>query len=107
MPAATRLTAGLSGGSAVRDPLSGQTTLRYTVGVGRDNGDLVRPEVGASLAGADTVIMTAAIGRAFVQANVEATAGIGKMSYAYIGLAGEARSGKTDVGLTGGVRIRF
>lgn len=103
----TRLTAGLSGGSAVRDPLSGQTTLRYTVGVGRDNGYLVRPEVGASMAGAGTVIMTPAIGRAFVQANVEATAGIGKMSYAYIGLAGEARSGKTDVGLTAGVRIRF
>ena len=103
----TRMTAGLSGGSAVRDPLAGQATLRYTVGVGRDNGSLVRPEVGASLAGVGTTILTPEIGRAFVQANVEATAGIGKMSYAYFGLAGEARSGKTDVGVTGGVRIRF
>ena len=77
------------------------------MGVGRDNGSLVRPEVGASLAGVGTTILTPEIGRTFVQANVEGTAGIGKMSYAYFGLAGEARSGKTDVGVTGGVRIRF
>ena len=103
----TRVLAGLSGGSKVRDPLAGQTTLRYSVGLGRDSGSLVHPEVGASLAGVGTTILTPEIGRTFVQANVEATAGIGKMSYAYFGLAGEARSGKTDVGVTGGVRIRF
>ncbi|RYE93387.1 MAG: autotransporter outer membrane beta-barrel domain-containing protein [Oxalobacteraceae bacterium] len=103
----TRVMAGLSGGSTVRDPLAGQTTLRYSVGVGRDSGSLVRPEVGASLAGVGTTILSPAIGRSFVQANAEATTGIGKMSYAYFGLAGEARSGKTDLGVTGGVRIRF
>ena len=64
-------------------------------------------DVGASLAGVGTTILTPEIGRSFLQATAEATTGIGKMSYAYFGLAGEVRSGKTDVGVTGGVRIRF
>lgn len=103
----TRVLGGLSGGSRVRDPLAGQGTLRYSVGLGRDNGGLVRPAVEASLAGVGTTILSPAIGRTFVQASVEATAGLGKQSYAYFGLAGEARSGKTDLGVTGGLRIRF
>ena len=103
----TRVLGGVSGGSTVRDPLAGQSTLRYSVGVGRDNGGLVRPAVEASMAGVGTTILSPAVGRTFVQASVEATAGLGKQSYAYFGLSGEARSGKTDVGVTGGLRIRF
>ena len=103
----TRLLAGIAGGSQIRDPLAAANTLHYSMGVGRDNGSLVRPKVSASLGDMASTIMTPEVGRNFVQANLEGTTNIAKQSYAYYGLSGEARSGMRDVSITGGMRIRF
>ncbi|MBK4735114.1 autotransporter-associated beta strand repeat-containing protein [Noviherbaspirillum pedocola] len=103
----TRMLVGVAGGSQVRDPLAAKATVRYSVGVGRDSGNLAQAAVSASLAGMGTSIVSPDVGRSFVQASVEGTAKLGKGAYAYYGLNGEARSGKNDVGVTGGVRISF
>jgi uncharacterized protein with beta-barrel porin domain len=102
-----RMMAGVSGGSQLKDPLAAQATLRYSVALGRDGGSLTQPVVSAALGGLGTTILAPQVGRTFVQASVEGTARLGKDAYAYYGLSGEARSGRNDIGATGGVRIRF
>jgi hypothetical protein len=48
------------------------------------------------------------VGRVFAQLNLEGTARLGKTTYAYLGLVGEERSGKSeDVGIDAGVRATF
>ena len=98
---------GMSGSSAKKDPLAASNTYQFSVGIGQDSGSLVRPTAQASLAGMDTTIAAPQVGRAFVQANLSGTYRLGTQAYAYGGLTGEARSGRSDLAVNGGVRVNF
>jgi hypothetical protein len=89
-------------------PLAALFGYQINLGVGYDSGSLVHPTVAATLAGTPTAIVAPAIGRTFAQLNLNGTARLGDHTYAYAGLAGEARSGKTeDAGVNVGVRANF
>ena len=98
---------GVSGGAQAADPLAQRSTLRYSTAVGYDGGRLARSTVSASLGGADLGVVTPDVGRAFVQASVSGTWRTGQQAYLYYGLSGELRHGRTDLSVTGGLRVRF
>ncbi len=103
----TRVMAGLSGSYAAGEPTLASHALQYSVALGRDSGELLRPTVHAMLAGADMDIRTPQVGRTFVQANLNGTSHIGKQTYVHYGVTGEFRSGRADLGVSGGVRVSF
>jgi outer membrane autotransporter protein len=102
-----RTMVGISGNSEKKDPLATRNTYQFRIGVGQDSGSLVHPTLQASLAGMDTSIAAPQVGRSFVQANVQGTARLDRRAYAYAGLTGEARSGKSDLGVNVGLNIGF
>lgn len=61
----------------------------------------------AALGGVGMNMVSPDVGRTFVRASEEGTAKPGRQPYACYGLTGEVRSGKNDIGVTGGVRISF
>jgi autotransporter-associated beta strand protein len=102
----TRIVAGLSADSRNTDPLRA-STWRFNLGAGVDAGALARPTLGASLARTGTVIAGPESGRVFVQGGVSGSLQMKKGAYLYYGLTGEARSGYTQLGGNGGVRVVF
>jgi outer membrane autotransporter protein len=102
-----RVTLGLSTRSNNRNPLSDTLTYQFSAGLGRDNGNLVQSTVQANLAGIGMGIVSPGVGRLFGLASFTGTLRLGKQAYAYLGLNGEVRSGKNDVGVNGGMRVSF
>lgn len=103
----TRVTMGLTAGSAKDEASSGRLRYQFSAGVGRDNGDLMQPTVNASLAGIGMPITSPDVGRVFGQASFNGTMALTKQAYAYLGLNGEVRRGRHDVGINGGMRVSF
>jgi fibronectin-binding autotransporter adhesin len=102
----TRWTAGLLGGSSERNPLTGRFTYRFNLGAGYDAADLVQPAFDVSLAGVNMLISTPDVGRTFVFGQATTTARLTGRLYGYLGVSGEARSGKSkDLGANLGVRM--
>jgi fibronectin-binding autotransporter adhesin len=103
-----RSTAGILVGPRNSSPLAAQFGYQIDLGAGYDSGNLVRPTVSAAIAETATTIDGAAIGRGFGRIGVTGTARLGSRTYAYAGLADEARSGKAeDAGINLGVRANF
>ncbi|MGH7461615.1 MAG: autotransporter outer membrane beta-barrel domain-containing protein, partial [Longimicrobiales bacterium] len=102
-----RVTLGLTARSANRSPLSDTLTYQFSAGIGRDNGNLTQATVQASLAGIGMGIVSPDVGRLFGLASFTGTLRLGKQAYAYLGLNGEVRRGKNDIGVNGGLRIAF
>ena len=102
-----RVTLGLTARSAQRSPLSDTLTYQFSAGIGRDNGNLAQTTVQANLAGYSMGIVSPQVGRLFGQASFTGTLRLGKQAYAYLGLNGEVRRGKNDVGVNGGLRVAF
>lgn len=98
---------GLAVGSKAINPMTEKYTYRVNVGVGADSSNLLNPTLNASLSGAPLTIATANAGTTFVQAGLFGTAKISDNSFAYLGIAGEFRSGSTLGNVSAGVRIQF
>lgn len=98
---------GLSGSSISKDPFASSITYQFSAAVGQDSGDLVRPSVQATLAGVNTTISSPDIGRTFLQANASFTSRIDRQAYAYAGITGESFTGKSDLGINFGMRVKF
>ncbi|WP_156943076.1 autotransporter-associated beta strand repeat-containing protein [Pseudogulbenkiania sp. MAI-1] len=103
----TRVLAGLSGGSLSKDPLTESVTYKFSVAVGRDIGDEGRPEVNGRLAKENLTVVAPHAGRDFVQASLSGTVQLNRSAYIYAGLNGEVGKGRSEVGATAGLRIRF
>ena len=102
----TRVVAGVAGNSRNIDPLQA-STWRFNLGAGVDAGELLRPALGATLAGTGIVIGAPDVGRGFVQGSVNATVQLKQGTYLYFGVSGEARSDYRTVGGNAGVRGVF
>ena len=102
----TRVVAGLAGASRNLDPLQA-STWRFKVGAGVDGGELLRPELTATLAGARFGIGAPDVGRGFVEGSVTGTVQLKKGAYLYFGVNGEARSDYRTVGGNAGLRGVF
>ena len=103
-----RTSAGVVLGPKNPSPLASLFGYQINLGAGYDSGSLVHPTVAATLGGTATTIVAPDIGRTFAQLNLSGTARLGQHTYAYAGLVGEARSGKTeDAGVNVGVRANF
>ena len=98
---------GVTGGSAVNDPLAALTTWRADFGVGEDAGNLLNPVLNATLAGISTTIAAPKVSSAFAQASVSGTLRLTPSAYAYGQIFGLARGNETLGGVTGGLRINF
>jgi autotransporter-associated beta strand protein len=98
---------GLSGNSKINDPLATTNTYQFGIALGQDSGDLTHPSTQASLAGMNTIISAPSMGRTFVQANGSFTGRIDRHAYAYAGISGESHTGKSDLGVNFGVRVKF
>lgn len=103
-----RSTAGVSAGSESQSPLASVLTYQFNVGVAHDGGELSRPVVQASLAGAPLDIVSPNIGRTFVLGSITGTVRLGQRTYVYVGVSAESRSGQTEnAGINFGVRARI
>jgi autotransporter-associated beta strand protein len=103
-----RTTAGFSIGSVNASPLAAPFTYRLDLGVGRDDGSLLRPVLDANLAGVQTLIDAPEIGRSFGEFTLGATARLASHAYLYLGVGEELRSGRTeDLDVDAGVRASF
>jgi outer membrane autotransporter protein len=103
-----RTTAGVVVGPKNPSPLASRFSYQINLGAGYDSGNLVHPSVAAVFAGTPIMIAGPDIGRTFAQFSLDGTARLGEHTYAYAGLIGEARSGKTeDAGINVGVRANF
>ena len=98
---------GLAAGSKADNPMTAKSTYRTYVGVGVDSSGLLNPTLNASLAGIDTDISTPKAGTTFVQAGLYGTAKMSNNSFAYAGIAGEARSGQTLGSINVGLKLQF
>jgi len=99
---------GITGGSGDQNPRASRLTYRFNVGIAHDSGDLVRPEVHATLADAGTTIFAPHVGRTSLQANLTGTLQLHKRAFVFLGVSGEAREGTSeDVGINAGVRASF
>ncbi|MGC3963066.1 MAG: autotransporter-associated beta strand repeat-containing protein [Rhodocyclaceae bacterium] len=103
----TRAVVGAALASKVADPLATVYTYRLVSGVGVDMGELSRPTLKASINTAQFDITTPHSGRVFFQLNLDATARFGRQVYGYAGVTGEVASGRSDVGVTAGLRAAF
>ena len=102
----TRVVTGVAGSSRNVDPLLA-STWRFNLGAGVDAGELLRPQLGATLAGTRIAIGAPDVGRGFVQGSVNATVQLKQGTYLYFGVSGEARSDYRTVGGNAGVRGVF
>lgn len=101
-----RAVLGLSGASRNVDPLLA-STWRFKLGAGVDGGGLLRPALGATLAGERIAVGAPDVGRGFVQGGVTGTVQLKKGAYLYFGVSGEARSDYHTVGGNAGLRGVF
>jgi hypothetical protein len=102
-----RALVGINGHTKNKDPLAASNTYHFSLAAGMDTGDLVHTNSSASIVGIPTLISSPKLGRAFVQADVSGTVQINSQTYAYASITGEARQGKSEVGVNVGVRMRF
>lgn len=98
---------GASIGSAQRDPFRSDVTYQVNVGLGYDHGDAVRPTLQASLADSSMTIQAPSVGRGFAEVGAFATKRVAAQAFVFIGVSGEARSGKSGFGGNAGLRIAF
>jgi hypothetical protein len=98
---------GVSGSSGNKDPLASSSTYQFSIALGQDAGDLVRPSLQATLAGVNTTISSPDIGPTFLQANASFTSRFDRQTYAYAGITGESFAGKSDLGVNFGMRMKF
>jgi fibronectin-binding autotransporter adhesin len=104
----TRVTAGLSGGSAGQDPLAARLTYEFDVGMARDSAALRSPTIRASLGGQSFDIATPAVGHLAGLARIGGTLRLTRRAYGYLGVSGETRTGTSaDYGVELGVRALF
>jgi fibronectin-binding autotransporter adhesin len=103
----TRTTAGVSGNVKGGDVGSRPYTMQYSVGAGRDNGNLARSVIDTSLAGINTTILAPQAGRVFMQAAVSGTVLHSARASSFYGIATELHNGRSDVSLSGGLRYAF
>ena len=94
-------------GSAQRNPLLTRYTYQLNVGVGMDSGDALRPTLQSSLADTQTTIQAPQVGRTFGEIGAFGTVQVSPQAYVYMGINGEARSGKTGYGANAGLRVSF
>lgn len=102
-----RVVLGANLASPERDPLQADHTYQASFGVGVDNGDALQPSLQSSLADSRHTIHAPDAGRAFAELGGSATIRVSSDTYAFIGVNGEARSGKRSYGGNVGVRISF
>lgn len=102
-----RTLAGFAVSSLVQDPLSTRTTYRFNLGLGYDAGNLTRPKVSATLAGAGFTTTAATRSRDFMQGDVSGTVRFNPRTYGYIGFNTELRKGLQDIGINAGVVVVF
>jgi outer membrane autotransporter protein len=102
-----RALVGINGHTKNKDPLAASNTYNFSLAAGMDTGGQIHTNSSASIVGIPTLISSPKVGRAFVQADVSGTARINRQTYAYASITGEARQGKSEVGVNVGVRIRF
>lgn len=102
-----RVTLGVTARSAHREAMPGELRYQVNAGIGRDQGDLLQPTVHASLAGMGMGITSPDVGRVFGQLGFSGKMQLSKQASAYLGVDGEVRRGKHDVGVSGGVRVSF
>ena len=102
-----RAVIGLAAGSKADNPMTSNNTYRAYVGVGVDSSALLNPTLNASIVGVNTNITTPNAGTTFVQAGLYGTAKLSDNSFAYAGIAGEARSGQTLGSINVGVKLQF
>jgi len=98
---------GLSVNSKMKDPLAASSTYQFGIAVGQDTGELAHPTVQASLAGVNTTISSPEFGTTFVQANASVTGRIDRKTFVYAGMTGESSTGKSDLGVNLGLRMKF
>ncbi|MBY4895699.1 autotransporter domain-containing protein [Cupriavidus sp. AU9028] len=102
-----RVTLGVTARSSAREATPGELRYQVSAGIGRDQGDLLQPTVQGSLAGIGMGITSPDVGRVFGQLGFSGKMQLSKQASAYLGLNGEVRRGKHDVGVSGGVRVSF
>lgn len=94
-------------GSVQRDPCRSDVTYQANVGFGYDQGDAVRPTLQASLADSPMTIQAPSVGRGFAEVGAFATKRVAAQAFVFVGVSGEARSGKSGFGGNEGLRIAF
>ncbi len=98
---------GLTVGSPVSSPLAAEATYKLDLGVGADAGNLLNPELNATLAGFAMPIAAPQTSTVFAQASITGTLRLAKTSYLYGQLSGAVRGNETFAGIAGGVRVGF
>jgi fibronectin-binding autotransporter adhesin len=81
--------AGLQGGSLERNPLATRVTYQFNLGVGRDDADLLSPDMKVTLAGQQFDIRSTDVGRAFVRGEVSGTLQLTPRLYGHLGVSTE------------------
>jgi fibronectin-binding autotransporter adhesin len=95
-----RTVIGVTGHSQQQDHLSAARSYRFSLGLGHDAGDLLRPRLDARLADLHSTIAAPTVGRGFVQATAFGTVRLHPRAYGHLGLNSELRQGLSDVGIT-------
>lgn len=98
---------GVAAGSKAHNPMMAKHTYRAYVGIGADSSGLLNPTLNASLLGIGNNISTPNAGTTFVLAGVYGTAKLSENTFAYAGIAGEARSGQTLGTVNVGLKVQF
>ena len=86
---------GLTVGSPVSSPLAAEATYKLDLGVGADAGNLLNPELNATLAGFAMPIAAPQTSTVFAQASITGTLRLAKTSYLYGQLSGAVRGNET------------
>lgn len=102
-----RVTLGLTARPGNQEASDGRFRYQFSAGIGRDNGNLVQPTVHASLAGIGMAITSPDVGRVFGQASFHGAMQLNKRTHVFVGLNGEVRRGRQDIGINGGMRVSF
>jgi hypothetical protein len=100
----TRVMAGAVFGPANPEALATTFSYRASLAIGSDLGDLARPSVQATLAGAPFTIVSPQVGRPF---DLSASYRVSKQAYVYLGVIGEVRSNRLDGGVNAGFNYQL
>jgi uncharacterized protein with beta-barrel porin domain len=103
----TRVMAGAVLTPANPEALATKFSYRASLAIGSDLGDLARPSVQATLAGAPFSIVSPQVGRPFAQLDLSASYRVSKKAYVYLGVIGEARSNRLDGGVNAGFNYQL
>jgi fibronectin-binding autotransporter adhesin len=103
----TRVAAGVTLGSRADDPLASTFTWRASMALGADTAGLLNPRVRNKVAGLPFDTAAPGVGRGFAQLDANGTVRLSKQAYLYGGINTEARSHRSALGATAGVRLAF